>query len=128
MGGHLPASAWIQENEKPERGHRSMGSGNRPIDATMLNPIRRRLTQDTTLLANYAQLKEVPKSISSARRHMRPLFMKSGNDRGLHLARVGLQIQLPALRDLDDAIHGAANRAQSGVQELLACSANSDLL
>jgi hypothetical protein len=54
--------------------------------------------------------------------------MKSGNDRGLHLARVGLQIRLPALRDLDDAIHGAANRAQSGVQELLACSASSYLL
>jgi hypothetical protein len=44
------------------------------------------------------------------------------------VARVGLQIQLPALRDLDDAIHGAANRAQSGVEGFLACSADSYLL
>lgn len=36
-----------------------MGSGDRPNDATVLNPIRRRNLQDNTLLANYTQLKDV---------------------------------------------------------------------
>jgi len=42
----------------------------------------------------------------------------------LNRHRRGVFRRRRALRDLDDDIHGAANRAQSRVQELLGCSAN----